>query len=785
MKTNARKPPRKNTPPRVNPPPRGVEERVTIPARTAIALTVEDNPGLSVTSAAELLAIDPGARDAFARRIDAMLRDGELLLKAGGRLSTGTARVLETGTISRHRDGFGFISVEGAGDDLYVSPQSLEGVMHGDTVAFTRRGFDRRGRQEARIVEVRTRAVKHVVGRLKRDGTRWVVLPQDRNFNQAVALEAGACGREGDFVSVEITRYPADGLEMQGRVAEVLGAETDSGIEIEIALRKHDLPHVFSPAALADAEKLPEKLRPADYRDRRDLRDLPLTTIDGEDARDFDDAVFAEPMKGSNGRPGRGFRLIVAIADVSHYVKPGAALDRDARERSTSVYFPRRVIPMLPEKISNGLCSLNPDVDRLVMACEMVVDASGELQNYEFYPAVMHSQARFSYTEVAAILAEPEGEAARKRRTLVPHLHVLYKVFQALLTARARRGAVDFESSETRMLFNDAGRIERIVPVVRNEAHKLIEECMLAANVCAAGYLEQHKHPALYRIHAGPTPAKLENLRAFLGPLSLSLGGGDDPSAMDYARLANSVKGRPDAGLISSVMLRSMQQAQYNPDNIGHFGLAYDKYAHFTSPIRRYPDLLIHRAIKAVLKRGLYHEADWDALGAECSHNERRADDASREVQSWLKCQYAYEHLGDEFEGSISGVAGFGIFVTLDDLLIDGMIHVSELGRDYFAYDETRHVLRGERSGQVYGLGQRVAVRIVRADPDALKIDLALVDTAAADGAGGQADAAPADDRQAASTVRKKAAPASREKRSKAPAKKPRANGKKPSKTRS
>ena len=704
-----------------------------IPPRTEIALAVEERPGISVAILADVLGVSHGARDAFARRIDAMLRDGDLTLSAGGRLASGVVRAIETGRISRHRDGYGFIVPETGGGDLYVSAHSLEGVMHGDLVGFTRRGFDRRGRQEARVVEVRERAIQHVVGRLKREGTRWQVVPQDRNFSQAVVLEAGpGKGREGDFASVEITRYAQGGGEMQGRIAEVLGAETDPGIEIEIALRKHDLPHVFSEPALAEAGKLPEKLRAADYKGRRDIRDLALVTIDGEDARDFDDAVFAEPVRNQDGKAGRSFRLIVAIADVSHYVKPGAPLDGDARQRGTSVYFPRRVIPMLPERISNGLCSLNPQVDRLVMACEMTVSATGEIGAYEFYPAVMHSQARFTYTEVAAILAEPEGEAARRRPALVPHLHVLYRVFQVLLAARGRRGAVDFESTETRLIFNAAGRIERIVPVVRNEAHKLIEECMLAANVCAADILEKHKHPALYRIHAGPTPAKLENLRAFLGPMSLTLGGGDDPSAMDYARLAQSVKGRPDAGLISSVMLRSMQQAQYNPDNIGHFGLAYEKYAHFTSPIRRYPDLLVHRAIKAVLKRTTYHEQDWDALGAECSRTERRADEASREVQSWLKCQYAYEHLGDEFEGSISGVAGFGIFVTLDDLLIDGMIHVSELGRDYFAYDETRHVLRGERSGQEFRLGQRVAVKIVRADPDALKIDLALVDTVSA-----------------------------------------------------
>jgi ribonuclease R len=689
---------------------------------------VEKQPSITVAVLADSLRVTREARDAFSRRVDAMLRDGELILKHGGRLASGIARTLETGKVSRHRDGFGFIMPDAGGDDLYVPPHSLDGIMHGDTVAFARRGFDRRGRQEARVVEVRDRADKLIVGRLARDGTGWCVVPQDRNFSQPLALEKGTRGREGDFVSVEITRYPEGGSPALGRIAETLGAESDAGIEIEVALRKHDLPHVFNPAALAEAAQLPDTVRPRDITGRRDLRDLPLVTIDGEDARDFDDAVYCAPVRNIIGRASRKSRLVVAIADVSHYVKPGTPLDDDARERSTSVYFPRRVIPMLPEKISNGLCSLNPQVDRLVMVCDMVVGPTGNILKYEFYQGVMHSRARLTYTQVAAMLGDPKGPMAQEKAEVLPHLQMLHRVYKLLLGARAERGAVDFESTETRMVFNDAGRIERIVPVVRNEAHKLIEECMLAANVCAADFLEQHKHDALYRIHAGPTPVKLENLRAFLGPLSLSLGGGDSPHAQDYARLAESVKGRPDAGLISSVMLRSMQQAQYSPDNIGHFGLAYEKYAHFTSPIRRYPDLLVHRAIKAVLKKRKYHEPDWEALGIACSQAERRADEASREVQSWLKCQYAAEHLGAEFEGSISGVAGFGIFVTLDNLLIDGMIHISDLGRDYYVFDETRHVLRGERSGSVYALGQRVRVRIARADPDALKIDLSLVE---------------------------------------------------------
>ncbi|MBL8379182.1 MAG: ribonuclease R [Burkholderiales bacterium] len=692
---------------------------VAIPAREAILAAVNNGPAVTLERLARTLDVAHEGREALGRRVDAMLRDGELILKAGGRLAPGAPRALEVGRVSLARDGYGFVAPAAGGEDLFIPARALDGVMHGDTIAFVRRQSDADGRVEARVVEVRERALKRVVGRLARDGKAWRVLPIDRRGMAPLALEPGSRGREGDIVTADIVRYPSADEEPLGRIAEVLGAETDPGIEIEIALRRHDLPQRFSAAALAAALALPETLRARDKTGRRDLTDLPLVTIDGEDARDFDDAVYCEPV----GRT-RAWRLVVAIADVSHYVTPGSALDADARERGTSVYFPRRVLPMLPEKLSNGLCSLNPDVDRLVMACDMRVSAAGLVEHYEFYPAVMHSKARLTYTEVAACLADAKGEAARARRSLMPSLTRLHKVYQALLAARTKRGAVDFESGETRIHFDAAGRIARIVPIQRNDAHRLIEECMLAANVCAAHFLERHKHPALFRVHAGPTAAKLENLRAFLGPLSLSLGGGESPTAQDYARLAQAVRGRPDAQLISSVMLRSMQQAQYSPDNIGHFGLAYEQYAHFTSPIRRYPDLIVHRAIKALLKRRTYAEPDWDALGAAVSQSERRADEASREVVSWLKCQYAARHLGEPFEGTVSGVTAFGLFVTLDDLLIDGLLHVTALPRDYYVYDAARHALAGERSGRRYRLGDRISVRIVRSDPDSFKIDL-------------------------------------------------------------
>jgi ribonuclease R len=530
-------------------------------------------------------------------------------------------------------------------------------------------------------------------------------------------------------------------------------------MEIEIAVRKFGVPHEFSEATKTATAKLPNEVRAADITNRVDLRDVPLVTIDGEDARDFDDAVYCEPCK--IGRAD-GFRLIVAIADVSHYVKPNEALDVDALERSTSVYFPRRVIPMLPEKLSNGLCSLNPGVDRLTLVCDAVITAKGEIKAYQFYPAVIHSAARLTYTEVATILGNTKGTDAAKRPTLVPHLLNLYGVYQALLQARHARGAIDFETTETYIVCNEVGKIEQILPRTRNEAHKLIEECMLAANVCAADLLERHKHPSLYRVHALPTKEKLQQVRTFLKQVGLNLGGGDKPSASDYAELLPKIKTRPDALLLQTMLLRSMQQAVYSPDNIGHFGLSYEAYAHFTSPIRRYPDLLTHRAIKAILQGKRYEpkgietgalntmlspaarrkqaqdkaegkqkaEGDlaiWEALGIHCSANERRADEASRDVEAWLKCYFIRDKLGEEFTGTISSVASFGIFVQLDSLFIEGLVHVTELGADHFKFDDARHELRGERTGIRYQLTDRVTVQVSRVDLDARKIDLRLV----------------------------------------------------------
>jgi ribonuclease R len=470
---------------------------------------------------------------------------------------------------------------------------------------------------------------------------------------------------------------------------------------------------------MEESERLPESIRKSETQERADLTDLPLVTIDGETARDFDDAVFAE-------KKAKGWRLVVAIADVGHYVKPGTALDREAMERGNSVYFPRRVIPMLPEKLSNGLCSLNPDADRLAMVCDMDINTRGNIREYRFYPALFRSRARLTYTQVWDWLsgaAKPEGA---QHENLQAHLQTLHALFRTLLKARHRRGAIDFETIETMMLFDDQGKIENIVPVTRNDAHRLIEECMLAANVCASAFLHKHKQTSLYRIHEGPTPEKLESLRAFLKEFGLSLSGGEDPSARDYAALLDEVKDRPDAQLLQTMMLRSLRQATYSPDNVGHFGLSYEHYTHFTSPIRRYPDLLVHRSIKAALAGERYAPGNWEEIGLHCSMTERRADEATRDVVNWLKCYYMRDRIGEEFDGTIAAVVPFGVFVALDAVYVEGLVHVSELGEDYFRFDAAKQQMLGERSGKRYRLGDRLRVRLVRADLESGRIDFVL-----------------------------------------------------------
>ncbi len=662
------------------------------------------------------------------------------------------------GSVQGHSDGHGFVICDGQQPDLYLSQQEMRAVLHRDRVRVRIIRHDRKGRPEGRVLEIIERKKSPIIGRLLHEGGVWLVAPEDKRYGQDILVpkNATANATAGQVVAIELTEPPSMYSQPVGRVTEVLGDIDDPGMEIEIAVRKYEVPHQFSAQALKQAAGLPDKVRAVDCKHRVDLTDVALVTIDGEDARDFDDAVYCEPAKVGRGT---GWRLVVAIADVSHYVKPGEALDEDAYERATSVYFPRRVIPMLPEKISNGLCSLNPYEKRLSMVCDMLVSSVGEVEAYQFYPAVICSHARFTYAEVAAILINTRGPEAAKRQALVPHLLDLLDVYRALLKSRGRRGAVDFETTETQIVCDENGRIEKIVPRTRTEAHKLIEEAMLAANVCAADFIEQNKHASLFRVHEGPTPEKRSLLQNYLKALGLGLAVSENPVPAEFQAIAAATKDRPDALQIHTMLLRSMQQAVYTSTNSGHFGLAYPAYTHFTSPIRRYPDLLVHRVIKALIGKKSYRMLDverttlsqparkgkkgsvqgggvpqaltepaaWEMAGVHCSANERRADEASRDVEAWLKCRYMREHLGEEYGGTVSSVTSFGLFVQLDALHVEGLIHITELGGEYFRFDEARQELRGDRSGLRYSVGSRMRVQVSRVDLDGRKIDFRLV----------------------------------------------------------
>ncbi len=640
----------------------------------------------------------------------------------------------------------------------------MRAVLHKDRVKVKIVRQDGKGRPEGRVIEILERPSYAIIGRLLQEGGIWLVAPEDKRYGQDILIPKGATGaaKAGQVVVVELTEPPSLFGQPVGRIKEVLGEVDDPGMEIEIAVRKYAVPHEFSPECLKLAKALPEKVRPEDLEGRIDLTDLPFVTIDGEDARDFDDAVYCEPAK--VGRR-KGWRLLVAIADVSHYVQTSSAIDVDAYDRATSVYFPRRVIPMLPEKLSNGLCSLNPHVERLCMVCDMLITQEGEIYAYQFYSAVMHSKARLTYTTVAAILSNTRGPQALANGEVVPHLINLHDVYLALLKARQERGAMDFETTETQIVCDDNGRIEKIIPRVRNEAHRLIEEAMLAANFCSAEFILGSKHPGLFRVHEGPTPEKVELLRTYLKAVGISQGISDEPKPSEYQAIAKATQERADVQQIHSMLLRSMQQAIYTPINSGHFGLAFEAYTHFTSPIRRYPDLLVHRVIKAILAKQKYQlptlptpgesharlarrlaskahgkeikevssqkrhvdQAAWEAAGLHCSANERRADEASRDVEAWLKCKFMREHLGEEYSGVVTAATGFGIFVTLDALYVEGLVHITELGGEYFRFDEARQELRGERTGIRYAIGTRVQVQVSRVDLDGRKIDFRLV----------------------------------------------------------
>lgn len=674
---------------------------------------------------------DDERKEAIRRRLRAMENDGQLVFTKGRRYALPEKMDLLKGTVIGHRDGYGFLQVEGD-DDWFIPNSQMVRVLHGDFVLAQPNGTDRRGRKEVRIVRVLEARKKQIVGRFFTESGISYVVPDDSRIQHDILIpeEQRLGARMGQVVVVELQPRKADFKRPVGFITEILGDNLAPGMEIEIALRNHDIPHIWSQGVEKQIRQFSEEVPEEAKQGRVDLRQLPLVTIDGESARDFDDAVFCQ--KAPNG-----WRLWVAIADVSYYVRPKTALDLEAQQRGNSVYFPNRVIPMLPEILSNGLCSLNPQVDRLCLVAEMTISEAGKLGDYQFYEAVMNSHARLTYTKVAQIL-DGNDRLRERYAPLVPHLETLHQMYQVLVNARQQRGAIEFETVENQFIFNPQGRIERIEPLVRNEAHKIIEECMILANIAAARFVETADEPTLYRIHAQPSEEKLTSFRTFLKECGLTLGGGLSPTPKDYAALLETVRTRPDKELIQTMLLRSLKQAVYSPDNEGHFGLALTEYAHFTSPIRRYPDLLLHRAIKYLIDKqhgstrhythggGFHYQLDeMDQFGEKCSATERRADDATREVADWLKCEYMQDHIGTEFMGVISSVTGFGLFVKLNELLIDGLVHISTLDNGYYHYDSDRQRLVGE-NGIIYRLGDPVKVRVIGVNLDDKKIDFAL-----------------------------------------------------------
>ncbi|MGB9669815.1 MAG: ribonuclease R [Halothiobacillaceae bacterium] len=664
--------------------------------------------------------------EALRRRLRAMERDGQLIRNRKGGYVPLDKSELVRGRVIGHKDGFGFLVPDEGGDDVFLSARQMRALLHGDRAVVQITGIDQRGRREGALVEVLERANAEVVGRLVLESGVAFVIPDNKRITQDVLIPQDALGdaQDGQIVRVQLVEQPTFRNKPVGQVVEVLGDHMAPGMEIDVAIHTHGLRHAWPEDVLAQIAGLSEEVAEVDKLGRVDLRDVPLVTIDGEDARDFDDAVYCEPTA-------KGWRLIVAIADVSHYVTVGSPLDREAFFRSTSVYFPGRVIPMLPEILSNGLCSINPHVDRLCMVCEMLINREGVIIRSRFYEGVMRSHARMTYTQVAKILLDKDEALRKEYAPIVPHLESLHGLYGALMEARTRRGAMDFDTTETKIVFGEGRKIEAIVPYERNDAHRLIEECMIAANVAAARFLERRKIEGLYRVHDRPVAEKIADLRTFLGELGLTLGGGDKPEAKDFNAVLEAAKGREDQHLIQTVVLRTMKQAVYSPDNIGHFGLALSNYTHFTSPIRRYPDLLVHRAIRHVLRTGgpehfPYTHDELGLIGEHCSNNERRADEATRDATDWLKCEFMQDRVGEVFDGVITAVTSFGLFVELKGVFVEGLLHITALDKDYYHFDPVGHRLVGERTGQVYRLGDAVTVQVARVDLDERKIDFVL-----------------------------------------------------------
>jgi len=691
---------------------------------------------------------DDDAREALRRRVSAMERDGQTVRNRRNAYGPLDKMNLIKGRVIGHPEGFGFVVPAQGGDDLFLSSRLMRRVMDGDEVLVRVAGVDRRGRSDASIVEVVEHRTRTLVGRFFIESGIYFVRPDNPRIIQDILIPPDQRSEvePGQIVVVEVTTQPSRHNLPAGRIVQVMGDHLAPGMEIDIAVHNYGIPHEWPDAVLSEAEAIPCDVSEADSQHRVDLRHLPFVTIDGEDARDFDDAVYCEP------RARGGWKLYVAIADVSHYVAVGSPLDKEAYQRGNSVYFPQQVVPMLPEKLSNGLCSLNPQVDRLTMVCEISLDGDAQVTKFQFYEGVIFSHARLTYTQVAGMIAQRgvRDSGVRKQfHAVVSHIDHLYELYLKLHQSRNIRGAIDFETQETRILFDAERKIEQIIPADRTEAHKLIEECMLCANVCAATLLQKNKLVGLYRVHDGPRQEKLTNLREFLGELGLGLPGGDDPTPKDFQQVLSQVAGRPDASVIQTVLLRSMNRAVYDPENNGHFGLNYPAYTHFTSPIRRYPDLLVHRAIRYLVRRKgrasyvkkvegapvlsageiyPYDEAWMMASGDQCSMTERRADEATRDVESWLKCEYLVSRIGEEYDGVVASVTGFGLFVQLVDMYIEGLVHITGLPKDYYYHEAAHHRLIGERTHRVFRLGDKLKVRVSRVNLDERKIDFDLVE---------------------------------------------------------
>ncbi len=695
-----------------------------IPSREFILETLtEHGAPMDLQSVANKLGVkDEEKLEALRRRLRAMERDGQLVCNRKRQYCLVNKRDLIVGRVIGHADGFGFLKPDDGGEDLYLSFKEMRPLFHDDRAVVRVTGMDRRGRLEGALVEVLERNTDTVVGKLYMESGVGFVIPDSKRLSKDIVIPSTEIGdaAKGQMVVAEILDQPTKRTPPIGRITEILGDHMGPGMETDIAIRAHNIRVAWPPEVETQIKGMSAEVAEADKADRVDLRKLPLVTIDGADARDFDDAVYCEPKP-------KGWRLLVCIADVSHYVTPNSALDAEGRTRGNSVYFPDRVIPMLPELLSNGLCSLNPEVDRLCMTCEMYIDKAGNISRSKFYSAVMRSHARLTYDHVASML-DGHAKLSKTDTQLLPHLQNLYQLYQVLHEGRRSRGAIDFDTTETRIEFNEKKRVERIVPVIRNDAHRLIEECMLAANVAAARFLLRKKLQALYRIHGGPAEEKLTDLHAFLGELGLSLPGGKKPVAADYSKLLDQIKGRADQHLIQTVLLRSLSQAVYSSDNVGHFGLSFPAYTHFTSPIRRYPDLVIHRALKHLLANGTadeftYTKPELQGLGEHCSSTERKADEATRDALDWLKCEYMMDKVGELFEGIITSVNSFGVFVELNDIYVDGLVHITALDNDYYHYDPVGHRLTGERTGRVIRLGDPMQIRVAKVNLDDRKID--------------------------------------------------------------